>query len=150
MTNLNSENYDRNAKLRMRIAVGLVLFGTFTYVLGVKPNLFGADLSPVVGFVQIAVFLVGLALICLGGILAMNILWGDREKSIPADVGYRLVSTGFLAAAASGMADTFGFGTQPYPATPYFGAWQALGVMAGQGIIIIGFLMMIPWPKKTT
>ena len=92
--------------------------------------------------------LVGLAIICLGGYLTLTVLWGRQEKTIAADIGYRTVATGYVVAAASGMADVFGFGSQPFPSTPYFGQWQALGVMIGEIFIIIGFLMMIPYPKK--
>ena len=135
-----------NKSLRLKLAVAVL--GWLIFVLGVDPGLFGMDRSPVVGFVQIAFFLVGLAIICLGGFLTLNTLWAGREKTIVADIGYRIVATGYVIAAASGMADVFGFGSQPFPSTPYFGQWQALGVIAGQIFIIIGFIMMIPRPGK--
>jgi hypothetical protein len=118
------------------------------FVLGLNPGLFGLDRSPVMGFVQLAVSLVGLAVICLGGYLTLTALWRGRGKTMGADIGYRTVATGYVVAAASGMADVFGFGSQPFPSTPYFGQWQALGVMIGEVFIIIGFLLMIPYPKK--
>jgi hypothetical protein len=126
----------------------LSLVGLFIFVFGARPALFGLDRSPVVGFVQIAVFLVGLAVICLGGYLTLNTLWRGKEVTIAADIGYRTVATGYVVAFASGMADVFGFGSQPFPSTPYFGQWQALGVMIGEIFIIIGFLLMIPYPIK--
>jgi hypothetical protein len=43
------------------------------------------------------------------------------------------------------MADIFGFGTQPLPNIPYFGWWQALGVMIGEITIALGFILMIPY-----
>ena len=89
-------------------------------------------------------FLLGLASICLGGYLALNALWNGTEKTIAADFGFRLVSTGFVISVASGMADVIGFGNQPSPAIPYFGPWQATGVMLGELIIIIGFILLIP------
>ena len=104
------------------------------------------DRSPVTGFVQIAVFLIGLGMICIGGYLALNALWNGTEKTIAADIGLRLVSTGFVISVASGMADVFGFGSHPLPRIPYFGPWQAIGVMVGEAIIAIGFLMLIPVP----
>lgn len=134
---------------RRRLGLVIAVVGLVIFVLGVNPGLFRLDRSPVVGFVQIAVFLVGLALICLGGIFTLTALWAGQEKTIAADIGYRLVATGYVVAAASGMADVFGFGSQPFPSTPYFGQWQALGVMAGEILVIIGFILMIPrLPKK--
>jgi hypothetical protein len=135
-----------DGRLRLRLSIAVV--GLLIFVLGLSPGMFGLDRSPVVGFVQIAVFLVGLAVICLGGYFTLTALWEGREKTIAADIGYRMVATGYVVAAASGMADVFGFGSQPFPSTPYFGQWQALGVMVGELFIIAGFLLMIPYPRR--
>jgi hypothetical protein len=62
-----------------------------------------------------------------------------------ADFGLRLVSTGYVIAVFTGMADIFGLGTQPLPNIPYFGPWQAAGVLTGQILIAVGFLMTIPY-----
>jgi hypothetical protein len=133
---------------RLNLRLTIVVLGLIIFILGVNPGLFSMDRSPVVGFVQIAVFIVGLGVICLGGFFTLTALWARQEKSIAADIGYRIVATGYVIAAASGMADVFGFGSQPFPSTPYFGQWQALGVIAGEVFIIIGFLLMIPYPHK--
>jgi len=137
----------RKIKQRPRIRLGLVItiLGLSAFVLGVNPGLFKMDRSPVVGFVQIAVFLIGLALICMGGYITLNTLWNGREKSIGADIGFRLVATGYVITVASGMADILGFGTQTFPAIPYFGIWQSIGVISGIMIIAVGFILMIPF-----
>lgn len=132
--------------LRLRVRLGLIitLFGFFVLVLGAKPDWLGLDRSPVVGFVQTAVFVIGLAIICLGGGITFRALWGNRDRSILADIGLRLVATGYVIAAFAGMADVFGFGSQPFPKVPFFGPWQAVGVVIGEGIILLGFLLMLP------
>lgn len=107
------------------------------FLIGARPSLFGLDRSPVIGFVQIAVFLIGLAIICLGGYIALMALWKNRQPSIAADIGLRLVSTGYVIAVFSGMADVFGAGSHPLPGVPYFGPWQARGVEFGQAIIAL-------------
>lgn len=134
---------------RPRVAFGLsaTMVGLALYLLGVDPGMFGLDRSPVLGFVQISVFLLGLALICLGGYTTINAFWSGTEKSILADIGFRLVSTGYMICAASGLADILGFGNQPLPGAPYFGPLQALGVTIGEGIIAIGFLLMTPFSR---
>ena len=142
----NRRNYRR---FRIRVGLAIVILGLLIFMLGVSPGLFGLDRSPVVGFVQISVFLVGLAIICLGGYITLNTLWNGKEKTIAADIGFRLVSTGYVLSVASGMADIFGFGAQPLPQIPYFGPWQALGVIIGEVFITIGFLMLVPYPKKS-
>jgi hypothetical protein len=133
---------------RLRTGLTLTILGLVVYLLGVNPALFGVDRSPVVGFVQIAVFLVGLAMMCIGGYITLNALWNGAQKSILADIGLRLVSTGYLIAVACGMADLLGFGNHTFPRIPYFGPWQAGGVMLGEAVIILGFLMIIPYPTR--
>lgn len=130
--------------LRIRLGLAVTLFGFFIFVAGAKPEWFGWDRSPVIGFVQITVFLIGLAIICVGGYIGLVALWGDRQRSIAADFGLRLVSTGYLVAVFSGMADIFGLGSHPLPGIPYFGPWQARGVEIGQVLICIGFFLIIP------
>ena len=132
-----------------RVGVGLILtnIGFIIYLIGVHPDLFGLDRSPVIGFVQIAVFLVGLAIICMGGYICLMALWKGQVTSIAADIGFRLVATGYVISVFTGMADIFGFGSHPFPIVPYFGKWQAFGVVFGEVIIAIGFLMLIPYAR---
>jgi hypothetical protein len=136
---------------RRRIRTGLVvtLIGFFMFLLGARPSLFGLDRSPIIGFVQIAVFLIGLAIICIGGYIALVALWNHHPRSIAADIGLRLVSTGYVISVFAGMADIFGFGSHRLPdSIPYFGPWQARGVEIGEAIIALGFLLLIPFGKQ--
>lgn len=133
--------------MRVRTGLLLTLFGLFVFMVGAKPNWFGWDRSPVVGFVQIVVFLLGLGLICLGGYVGLLALWRGRERSIAADIGLRLVSTGYIISVFAGMADIFGMGSHSLPQVPYFGPLQATGVLIGEIIIALGFLLMVPFGK---
>lgn len=135
---------------RMRIRTGLfiTLAGFFIFIVGAKPDWLGWNRSSDVGFIQIAVFLVGLAIICLGGYIGLLALWGNDQRSIGADIGLRLVSTGYVISVFSGMADVFGMGTHPLPGVPYFGPVQATGVVLGEIVIGIGFLLLIPYGRE--
>lgn len=146
---MNVEPGFRISYLRVRFSLIVVAIGLFIFVVGAKPNWFGWDRSPVVGFIQISVFLIGLAMICGGGFVGLLALWGKEQRSILADIGSRLVGTGYVIAVFTGMADIFGLGTQPLPMVPYFGPWQSAGVLIGQIVIAIGFLMMIPYRIHT-
>ena len=129
---------------QMHYGLLLTLFGFFVFILGAAPEFFGLDRSPVVGFVQISVFLLGLGMICLGGYASMMYLWKGHEKTLAADIGLRLIATGYVVSVISGMADVFGMGTQPWPQIPIFGFWQMTGVIIGQAIIALGFILLIP------
>ena len=139
----------RNIKLRINIGVGLTIIGFLVFILGADPGIVGLDRSPVVGFVQTATFSTGLAMLCLGGFISLKACQGtDHLQSLAQDIGLRLVATGYLIALVSGMADVFGFGTQSYPALPFFGHWQAAGVIVGEIIIAVGFLLYLPFPSS--
>lgn len=138
-----AKNKSINGTRRVRTGLWMVGFGVFFVLLGLEPELFNLDRSPVVGFVQLTVFLIGLALICVGGYLSFSVQWVGKERSIAADIGIRLVSTGYVIAVTSGLADVFGFGTQPWPRVPLFGPLQVVGVTVGEAFIAIGFLLMI-------
>jgi hypothetical protein len=138
----------KNGFPKVRLGLIILILGFLVFVLGVDPGIFNLDRSPIMGFVQIAVFLVGLAIMCAGGYICLNALWNRTEKSIVADIGFRLVSTGYVIAVVSGMADVFGLGSHPFPNVPYFGNLQAMGVMVGEVIIVLGFLLMIPYKRS--
>ena len=140
----------RQAKQVMRVRMGLIvlILGTIVFSIGVVPASFSLDRSSVTGFVQISVFLIGLALICVGGYLVLNVLWNGRQKSIIADIGIRLVATGYVIAFSAGLADVFGFGSHPFPNIPSFGGVQVVGVILGEVTIILGFILFTPNPRR--
>ena len=135
----------RPSRLRVRVGLITTLFGLFVFLVGTKPAWFGLQRTPTVGFVKISVFLVGLAIICLGGYTSLWGLWKGMERSIAADIGLRMIATGYVIAVFSGMADVFGMGSQTAPQIPFFGPIQALGVLLGEIVIALGFLLLIPY-----
>lgn len=130
-----------------RKIVGLIvaLLGLLVFILGAEPAWFGADRSSVTGFVQITVFLMGLGLICLGGFIGLRALWMGDPLTLLADIGMRVLATGYVVSVVSGLADVFGFGSEPFPNIPTFGRWQLYGVIVGEAVILLGLLLIIPW-----
>ena len=141
---------DNNHFPLRRIQLGIILAvgGFLILMVGTRPDLFLLDRSPVLGFVQVAVMLVGLGVISVGGYICLNGLWKGRPPSIAAELGVRIISTGYIIAVFSGLADIFGLGSHPYPEfIPYFGEWQARGVQIGEGLIAFGLLMKLPYSR---
>lgn len=136
------------AKNRIWIGLALAFIGYLIFLLGARPSLFGLDRSPVVGFVQISVFLLGLAIISLGGYMTLKAHWPEGKKTIAADIGSRLISTGYVICVFTGMADIFGLGSHPLP-NVFFGPLQAQGLALGIATIAVGFLLMIRF-KRTS
>lgn len=148
-TSVDTTPRDENPSTpRIRVSLAITLIGLLIFAIGAKPDWFNLDRRPVVGFVQIAVFLIGLAIICLGGYIGLLTLWWGHERTIVSDIGARLIGTGYVFAVFAGLADIFGMGSQPAPQVPFFGPWQASGVLIGQGIIALGFLLLIPFHAR--
>jgi hypothetical protein len=143
--NLSTENNLNIPGDRVRFGLFLSILGLIVFILGAKPEWFNLSALPVVGFVQVTVLLVGLAVICIGGYIGLAALWGRQEKSIAADIGSRLISTGYVISVFSGLADVFGMSIKDNPKLPFFGPWQAAGVTVGMITIAIGILLFIPY-----
>lgn len=138
-------------KNRIEFGLWLAGIGFLIFLLGARPSLFGLDRSPVVGFVQISVFLVGLAFLAFGSALTLASFWPEGKQSIAAQVGSRLISTGYVICLFSGLADVLGLGSHPLP-NVFFGPLQEKGMGLGMMTIALGFLLMIPykWSKQHT
>jgi len=132
--------------LKHRTRNGLIttLVGFVVFLIGARPSIVGLDRSPIIGFVQISVFLIGLGIICAGGYVSLRSLWGKQGTTIAADIGLRMVTTGYLISVFSGMADIFGIGSHHLP-HPFYGYLQEEGVFVGEMAIAIGFLLLIPY-----
>jgi hypothetical protein len=131
---------------RIRVGLTIMLGGYLIFLLGARPGLFGLDRSKVIGFVQITVFLIGLAVIALGSYHTLMSFWPKTKKSLLADFGSRVVSTGYVICVFTSLADVFGFGSHPLP-NVFFGPLQAIGVMIGMGLIALGFLMLVRFDR---
>jgi len=132
-----------------RFGITLTILGMAVFTVGAMPGWFGLDISEAVGFIQVAVFSGGLLMICIGGSYTLGSLWPRHWRSIPADIGLRLAWSGWVFAVVSALADVFGLGTRPLAVSfTFFGPWQARGVMIGEAIMLIGFVLMIPFQKE--
>ena len=129
-------------KGRMRIGLAMAVFGYLVFLLGARPSLFNLDRSRVIGFVQISVFLIGLGIIVMGSYITLNSFWYGTKKTIAADIGSRIMSTGYVICVFTAMADIFGLGSHRLPDV-FFGPLQARGMAVGMATIGVGLLMLI-------
>lgn len=124
----------------------LVLLGLFIFMLGINPDLIGMDKSPVVGFVQIGVWLTGLALLLLGATLAVRVVRNGRAGSLRSEIGLRLIATGYVFAVAASFADFLGIGAHRLPDI-YFGPLQTFGLALGVVLSLLGVILY--WPSRS-
>lgn len=141
-----AENEESFPKVNLSFGLILALIGYVFFLLGARPSLFGLDRSRVIGFVQISVFLTGLGLISFGSYMALNTFWTNGKKTILAQIGARLISTGYVICVFAGMADIFGLGSHPLP-NVFFGPLQAQGMGFGMVTIAVGLLLLIRYRR---
>jgi hypothetical protein len=122
----------------------MVLMGLFVFMIGIQPDLIGMNRSPAVGFIQIGVWLTGLAFLLIGAYAAVRVVRNGRPNSLWADIGLRLIATGYVVAATSSLADFIGLGAHHMPDV-WFGQLQTFGLLLGIITCLGGILMY--WPR---
>jgi hypothetical protein len=125
-----------------RFGVAIIVVGFFAFVLGLFPDLVRLGLTPGIGILQIALFLLGISIMTLG---AYIYAYATRHRALPRrlreDIGVRLIATGLVVAWATGLADVLGIGSHFGAERPLLGPLQAMGLFLGLCIIGVGILM---------
>lgn len=130
---------------RARRWMTLVLIGLFLFLIGIQPDLIGMNRSQTVGFVQIGVWLFGLGIILLGAYATVRVVRNGKPTSLLADIGLRLIATGYVVAATASLADFIGVGAQRMP-NIYFGPVQMIGLVTGVVLSLLGVILY--WPRR--
>ena len=134
----------RQKKWIRRFAV-LAIGGVIAFIIGIDPGLIGMNITPGVGLAQMSVSMAGLALVLIGGYAAVRIVRNSRANSLRADIGVRLIATGYVFAVVASLADYLGIGTQRFPNLS-FGAVQVTGLVFGIAISLLGLILY--WPRS--
>ncbi|MFQ5922413.1 MAG: hypothetical protein ACE5M4_06180 [Anaerolineales bacterium] len=121
----------------------MVLIGLFIFMIGIYPNLIGMDRSPVVGFVQIGVWLLGLGLLLIGATMTVRVIRNGHPNSLRSEVGLRLIATGYVLAVAASFADFLGIGSHALPGISY-GPLQVTGLALGVLVSLFGVILYRP------
>jgi hypothetical protein len=119
------------------------LVGVLVFLIGLSPDLVGMNRSPAVGFVQVGVWLIGLAIFLLAAYGALRVVRNGRPTTLLSDVGLRLAATGYVVAAAASLADFIGIGSHTIRAL-VFGKIQVAGLVAGLLLIVVGLALYYP------
>jgi hypothetical protein len=131
------------------VFVILDIFGLAIFLLGMQPWIFGLDRSPVIGYLQVVVFLVGLALVLLASYAIEKLLRPSGQPvSIREDIGGRLAATGYVLVAVGSTADLIGLGSHPLPGSPHLGTLQSIALLTGAAMIVVGLAMYHPNKSK--
>jgi len=123
----------------------VVLAGFFIFAIGVDPDLIGMNRSPIIGFVQMGVWMTGLTILLIAATATVRVVRNGRSHSLRADVGLRLIATGYVVAATASFADFLSIGSHQMPQV-YFGEVQVMGLALGVLTSLIGIVFY--WPRK--
>lgn len=131
----------RNAR---RWAV-MCVAGVLVFLIGIAPQIIGMNRSVVIGFVQIGVWMVGLAATLISAFAIVRVFRNGRPMSLRADIGMRLIATGYVVSATASLADFIGVGAQRMPFIS-FGPLQVFGLVMGIALAVLGLFLY--WPRK--
>ncbi len=127
----------------------LDFIGLGLFLLGMQPWIFGLDRSPVIGYLQVVVFLFGLGFVVLSSFAIEKLFRPPNQPvTIREDVGARLAATGYVLVAVSCTADLIGLGSHPLPGSPHLGTLQSIGLLFGAAMIVVGLAMYHPRTAK--
>ncbi len=130
-----------------RLWMTVMLIGLLIFMVGVQPDLIGMNRSVTVGFVQIGVWLTGLAILLVAAYSTVRVTRNGKPNSLRADIGVRLIATGYVVAAVGSLADFIGVGAHRMPVI-YFGPIQVIGLVIGVLLSMLGVILYMPWTKK--
>jgi hypothetical protein len=125
-----------------------MLVGLLIFVIGIQPDLIGMNRSATVGFVQIGVWLTGLAIMLLAAYATVRVIRNGKPTSLRADIGIRLIATGYVVAAVGSLADFIGVGAHRMPVI-YFGHFQVIGLILGVILSLLGVILYLPWDRDS-
>jgi hypothetical protein len=141
--------YLRPAQIRWaRRWMTVTFVGLFIFLIGLQPDLIGMDRSPVIGFIQVYVWLVGFAVLLIAAYATVRVVRNGKPNSLRADIGERLIATGYVVLAVASLADFIGVGAQRIPNIT-FGPVQQTGVYMGLLTCALGVFLYWPRGKAT-
>lgn len=130
-----------------RLWMTVMLIGLLIFMVGIQPDLIGMNRSVAVGFVQIGVWLTGLGILLVAAYSTVRVVRNGKPNSLRADIGNRLIATGYVVAAVGSLADFIGVGSHKMPMV-YFGPIQLIGLVTGVFLSMLGVILYMPWTKK--
>jgi hypothetical protein len=122
----------------------LLFFGVILCIISLGAEMIGIDITPGFGIVQMVQLLLGITFLTLAGFTYLKQLRPNgTPRSLQADIGVRLASTGLVFAYVTGLSDIIGIGTHVEPSfeRPFVGPLQLGGLALGVISIIIGLLL---------
>jgi hypothetical protein len=135
-----------NSQKFAQLGIAVTLFGGVIAFIGLFPSVIGAEASQGVGVLQVLTILVGFSVLIGGAyIFAQATYYPNTRHNLAQKIGVRLSMTGLVLAAAIGLADVLGFGSNSplIGQRPTLGPWQTAGLVGSFVIASLGLLIFV-------
>jgi hypothetical protein len=135
-----------NSQKFAQLGIAVTLLGGVIAFIGLFPSVIGLEASPGVGVLQVLTILVGLSVLIGGAyIFAQATYYLNKRHNLAQKIGVRLSMTGLVLAAAIGLADVLGFGSNSplIGQRPTLGPWQTAGLVGSFVIASLGLLIFV-------
>lgn len=141
--NQSQQQYINQQLVQIGILIGTL--GTILCLTGLYPGITGLEPKSGVGVLQIMMILLGMTLIIVGAMIFVKIgFYPSVGTNLPQRIAIRLSLTGLLFAAAAGLSDLLGYGSNPPDgpeSVPVLGIYQVVGMVMGFGIASLGVIL---------
>lgn len=127
-----------------QIGIAIGALGVMMAFMGLFPGMTGLEPTPGFGIIQMLTVLTGFTLLMFGGLIYTKYAYyATKTATLAQQIGVRLVLTGLVLAAMSGLADLLGYGSHGPGFAPgvLFGRLQATGFVASFFMAAIGVLI---------
>lgn len=148
----------------VQFGILVATLGLILSLIGLYPSITGVEPKTGIGVVQILILILGgMPLTILGGMIFVKVgFYSATPLNLAQRIAIRVSLTGLLFAAAVGMSDVFGYGSNPTTPNsfPVLGVYQSAGMVFGFGLALLGVMVFLlagpPYPtpisaqKRTT
>ena|SRR5258708_680584 len=135
-----------------QFAIAVALLGAVIMFIGLFPGLTGLEITPGFGILKTLTVFFGFSLFLAGGYLFVQAtFYPNMRHTLAQQIGERLILTGLVISAASGLADVFGYGSHPAGSGlhPVFGPYKFMGFVGGFFIASLGIVIFaLMGPKQ--
>jgi len=127
-----------------QLGIVLGVLGAVLTFMGLFPGVTGIAPTPGMGLFQVLTILTGFSLLITGALIYVKYaIYTYQSSTLAQQIGIRLAITGLLVAGMTALADVLGFGSNVPPLSdePFFGPWQAVGLVGGFLLAAVGVLV---------
>lgn len=127
-----------------QFGIALGTLGVMLTLMGLFPGITGIEPTVGIGLVQIFVIVFGLSMLIIGGLIYVKFaFYAYQDSNLAQQIAIRIALTGIVFMGLTGLADVFGFGSNPrtQDSDIVIGALQTVGLIGSFALGSLGVLL---------